>query len=119
MNYESRWLARNYREREKILLAMPHDPAKSGEHEVCSHVRNRVHRVCIANICGFATALPGEAGATVWRRSNCDRGRFDSIFCWRSSHYSAEIELCLVAGRGSPCNLRVIECATYKAALRR
>ena len=117
MNYESRWLARNYREREKILLAMPHDPAKSGEHEVCSHVRNRVHRVCIANICGFATALPGKASATVWRRRNYDRRRFDSIFSWRSSHYSAEIELCLVARRGL-CNLLVMECTTYKAVLR-
>jgi hypothetical protein len=64
-NYESRWLARNYSEREKILLAMLLGLAKSGEHEVCSRVRIRVHCVCIANICGLATALSGKAGATV------------------------------------------------------
>jgi len=87
---------------QKILLAMPLDPAKSGEHEVCSRVRIGLHCVCIANICGFATALPGKAGATVWQRSNYDRGRFDSIFCWRSFYYSAEIELSLVARRGAP-----------------
>jgi hypothetical protein len=65
MNYESRWLARNYRDREKILLAMPLDFVKSGGHEVCSRVRARLHCVCLANICGFATALPGKASATV------------------------------------------------------
>jgi hypothetical protein len=44
---------------------MPLDPAKSGGHEVCSRVRTRLHYVCIANIRGFATALPGETRATV------------------------------------------------------
>ena len=44
---------------------MPHDPAKSGGHEVCSRVHIRLHCVCIANICGFATALPGKARAAV------------------------------------------------------
>ena len=64
-NYESHWLVRNYRDRAKILLAMSLDPAKSGGHEVCSRVRTRLHCVCIANICGFATALPGKAGTAV------------------------------------------------------
>jgi hypothetical protein len=41
------------------------DPAKSGRHEVCSSVHHRLHWVCIANICGLATALSGKAGATV------------------------------------------------------
>jgi hypothetical protein len=57
MNHESRGLALNYRDREKILLAMPLDPAKSGGHEVCSTVDPRHHCVCIANIRGLATAL--------------------------------------------------------------
>ena len=64
-NRESRGLALNYRDREKILLAMPLDPAKSGGHEVCSSVHRRLHWVGIANICGLATALSGKAGATV------------------------------------------------------
>jgi hypothetical protein len=64
-NRESRGLALNYRDREKILLAMPLDPAKSGGHEVCSSVHRRLHWVCIANVCGPATALSGKAGATV------------------------------------------------------
>jgi hypothetical protein len=54
---ESRGLVLNYRDREKILLAMPLDPAKSGGHEVCSTVDPRLHCVCIANIRGLATAL--------------------------------------------------------------
>lgn len=65
MNRESRGLALNYRDREKILLAMPLDPAKSGGHEVCSSVHHPLHWVCIANVCGLATALSGKAGATV------------------------------------------------------
>jgi len=44
---------------------MPLDLAKTGGHEVCSRVRTRLHCVCIPNICGFATALPGEASAAV------------------------------------------------------
>ena len=38
---------------------------KSGGHEVCSRVRTRLHCVCITNIRGFATALPGKTSATV------------------------------------------------------
>jgi hypothetical protein len=64
-NHESCVLALNYRDREKILLAMPFDPAKSGGHEVCSSVHPRLHCVCIANICGLATALSGKTGATL------------------------------------------------------
>jgi hypothetical protein len=44
---------------------MPLDPAKSGGHEVCSRVRTRLRCVYIANIRGFATALPGKTRATV------------------------------------------------------
>jgi hypothetical protein len=44
---------------------MPLGPAKSGGHEVCSRIHPRLHCVCIANICGLATALSGKAGATV------------------------------------------------------
>jgi hypothetical protein len=55
----------NYRDRAKILLAMPLDFAKSGGHEVCSSVRPRLHCFYIASICGLATALSGKAGATV------------------------------------------------------
>jgi hypothetical protein len=58
-------LSHNYRDREKILLAMPLDLAKCGGHEVCSRVRTRLHCVCIANIRGFATALPCKTSATV------------------------------------------------------
>ena len=64
-NRKSRGLALNYRDREKILLAMPFDPAKSGGHEVCSSVHHRLHWVCIANICGLAAALSSKAGATI------------------------------------------------------
>jgi hypothetical protein len=55
----------NYRDREKILLAMQHDPAKSGGHEVCSRVSTRLHCVCISSIRGFATALSSKTGATL------------------------------------------------------
>jgi hypothetical protein len=41
------------------------DLAKSGGHEVCSSVHPRLHCVCIANICGLATALSGKTGATL------------------------------------------------------
>ena len=41
------------------------DLAKSGGHEVCSRFRNCLHCICIANICGLATALSGKTGATV------------------------------------------------------
>lgn len=58
-------LALNYRDREKILLAMQLDPAKSGGHEVCSRVRARLHSGCISGIRSFAAALSGETGATV------------------------------------------------------
>jgi hypothetical protein len=44
---------------------MPLDLAKCGGHEVCSRVRTRLHCVCIANIRGFATALPCKTSATV------------------------------------------------------
>ena len=44
---------------------MPLDLAKTGGHEVCSSVRNYLHCICIANICGLATALPSKASATV------------------------------------------------------
>ena len=64
-NHESRALALNYRDREKILLAMPLELAKTGGHEVCSRVRNCLHCICIANICGLATAFPSEASAAV------------------------------------------------------
>ena len=58
-------LVLNYRDREKILLAMALDLAKSGGHEVCSSIHRRLHWVCIASICGFAAALSGKTGATV------------------------------------------------------
>jgi hypothetical protein len=58
-------VAPNYRDREKILLAMPLDLAKTGGHEVCSRVRTRLHCVRIPNICGVATALPGKASTTI------------------------------------------------------
>jgi hypothetical protein len=38
---------------------------KSAGHEVCSNVYLCLHCVCIANICGLATALSGKTGATV------------------------------------------------------
>ena len=98
-NHETRGFVLNYRDRAKILLAMLLDLAKSGGHEVCSGVHRRLPCVCIANIRGLATALSGKTRATVWRRSDYRRRRFDSIFCWRSSHYSAEIEVCLLALR--------------------
>jgi len=44
---------------------MPLDPAKSGGHEVCSRVHIRLHCVCIANICGFETALSRKTRAAV------------------------------------------------------
>jgi hypothetical protein len=55
----------NYRHRAKILLAMPFDLVKSGEHEVCSSVHNRFHCVCVANIRGFATAFSVKTGAAI------------------------------------------------------
>jgi len=64
-NHESRAIPLNYRDREKILLAMPLELAKTGGHEVCSRIRTHLHCVCIPNICGFATALPGKASAAV------------------------------------------------------
>ena len=112
-DYESRCLASNYREREKILLAMPPDAAKSGEHEVFSRVLIRLHCVCIANICGLATALSGKASATVWRRSNYHWRRFDSVFCGKTSRYSAEVRLHPVA-RSGLCDLRGPKCALTK-----
>jgi len=51
--------------REKISLAIWCDPAKSGEHEVCSSVRIRLPCGCVANVGGFATALSGQTGATI------------------------------------------------------
>jgi len=64
-NHESPVLSLIYRDREKILLAMPFDLAKSDGHEVCSSVYPRFHCVCIANICGLATAVSGKTGATL------------------------------------------------------
>jgi hypothetical protein len=55
----------NYREREKILLAMPRDFGKSGGHEVCSRVRARLYCVSIVNVRGVTTAFSGKAGTTV------------------------------------------------------
>ena len=55
----------NYREHEKILLAMPLDLAKSGGHEVCSRIRARLYCVCIANIRGVTTALSGKTGTAL------------------------------------------------------
>jgi hypothetical protein len=55
----------NYRDREKILLAMSLDPAKSGGHEVCNPVRTRLYCVCNASLRGFTTALPCKASAAV------------------------------------------------------
>ena len=64
-NHASRVPVLNYRDREKILLAMLLDLGKSGGHEVCSSVHPRLHCACIANICGLATALSGKTGATL------------------------------------------------------
>ena len=44
---------------------MPLDLAKSGEHEMCSSAHPRFHCVCIANICGLATAFSRKADATI------------------------------------------------------
>jgi hypothetical protein len=60
-------LGPNYRDRAKILLAMRPNLAKTGGHEVCSTAHIRLHCVCIANICGFATALSGKTGAAIER----------------------------------------------------
>ena len=89
------------------------DLAKSGGHEVCSSVHPRLHCVCIANICGLATALSGKTGAALQRRSDYHWRRFDSIFCGRISHYSAEVGPHPVASSGL-CNLRGPECALTK-----
>jgi hypothetical protein len=55
----------NYREREKIFLALPFDFAKTGGHEVCSRIRPRLRFVSVANIRGVATAVSGKAGTAV------------------------------------------------------
>jgi hypothetical protein len=59
------WACPNYRDRAKILLAMPLDPAKSGDHEVCSSDHSRFHCVRFASIRGFTTAFPCESGAAI------------------------------------------------------
>jgi hypothetical protein len=78
---------------------MPLDPAKSGGHEVCSTVHIRLHGICITDVRGLAAPFSGKTGATVWRRSDCYRGRFHSGFCEGSLRYSAQVGLYPVAGR--------------------
>jgi hypothetical protein len=78
---------------------MSRDFVKRRGHEVCSTVHIRLRCIRIANICGFATTVSGEAGATVWRRSDYDRERFNPGFSPRSLRYSAEVGLYLLAGR--------------------
>ncbi len=55
----------NYREREKIFLALPFDFAKTGGHEVCSRIHPRLRFVSVANIRRVATAVSGKAGTAV------------------------------------------------------
>jgi hypothetical protein len=64
-NQKSRALAPNYREREKILLAMLLDFVKSGGHEVCSRICARLCCVYFANVRGVAAAFSGKADTTV------------------------------------------------------
>jgi hypothetical protein len=64
-NHAVRAFALNYRDREKNLLAMSFDPAKSGGHEVCNPVRTRLYCVCNASLRGFTTALPCKASTAV------------------------------------------------------
>jgi hypothetical protein len=44
---------------------MPLDFAKSGGHEVCSHIHTRLYCACIAVSRGVATSLSGKAGTAV------------------------------------------------------
>jgi len=60
----------NYREREKILLAMPLDFVKSGGHEVCSRIRAGVCCVDFPNVRSVATAFSSKAGTALWRRGD-------------------------------------------------
>lgn len=64
-NHAFRAFALNYRDHEKILLAMSLDPAKTGGHEVCNRVRTRLYCICNGGVRGLTTALPCKASTTV------------------------------------------------------
>jgi hypothetical protein len=52
---------------QKILLAMLFHLGKTRGHEVCSCIHPHFDCVCLAGICGFATALSGKTVAALWQ----------------------------------------------------
>jgi hypothetical protein len=64
---------------------------KSADHEMCSSDHGRFHCVRFASVRSVTTALSGESGAAIWRRTDRDRKGFDPTFCKTSACCSAKV----------------------------
>jgi hypothetical protein len=72
---------------------------KSADHEMCSSDHGRFHCVRFASVRSVTTALSGEGGAAIWRRSDRDRKGFDSTFYETPACYSAKVRAVSAARR--------------------
>jgi hypothetical protein len=78
----------------------------SADHEICSSDHGRFHCVRFASVRSVTTALSGESGAAIWRRSDCDRKGFSPAVSEKSACYRAAIAGVSAATR------RAITCVT-------
>ena len=79
---------------------------KSADHEICSSDHCRFHCVRFASVRSVSTALSGESGAAIWRRTDRDRKGFDPTFCKTSACCSAKVSAV------SAAKAQVLTCVT-------
>jgi hypothetical protein len=71
----------------------------SADHEMCNGGHGRFHCVRFASVRSVTTALSGESGVAIWRRSDRNRKGLDPTFCKTSACYSAELSAVSTARR--------------------
>ena len=77
--------------RKNFYLSILRESDNSVDYEMCSSDHGRLRCVRFESVRSATTALSGESGATIWRRSDRYRKGSNPTFCKTSACYSAEI----------------------------
>jgi hypothetical protein len=77
--------------RKNFYLSIRSESDNSVDYEMCSSDHGRLRCVRFESVRSATTALSGESGATIWRRSDRYRKEPNPTFCKTSACYSAEI----------------------------
>src|SRR6478736_1377253 len=97
MNHESHLLTHdvmrqtNESPRKNFYLSILSESDKTAEHEMFTSDHGPFHCVRFPSVRGVTTALSGQSGPAIWRRSDGDRNGFDPTGCKTGGCYSAKV----------------------------